>query len=91
MKLNGRCFRQIVDLVIGNLYPIYINLYKKIVVLASEPSFMLTVQPIGSTCSQYDKYMHYWIIMIIVVLCYTCGNHSVPPYGHTDTGHHIEP
>ena len=35
MKLTGRWFPQIVDRDSGNLYPIYI--YKKIVVLASEP------------------------------------------------------
>ena len=36
MKLNGRWFPQIVDRDSGNLYPIYIYIYK-IVVLASEP------------------------------------------------------
>ena len=38
MKLNDRCFPQIVDSRDSeNLYPIYIKQTKKIVVLASEP------------------------------------------------------
>ena len=37
MKLNGRWFPQIVDRDSGNLYQIYIYIYIKIVVLASEP------------------------------------------------------